>query len=518
MFYRSGEWHRKIGFVQRNDELYPKLTVRETILYAARLKMKNGTKLQHQQRTDQLLKFWRLAHLADVFVEDIDNEMLSVGNRKRLAIAVHTVHSPNVLFLDEPTVGFDPRREEALVEDLKCYAQSTRTIIILTINPIRANTYDYFSRILILCHGQTVYFGSVQDALWFFQKVVRLPFTKYENYSDYFMNIVTLKLDDSIDFHRELDRLRDRLREKWDIYRHLFFRDPRRYVDVVANESSHNWPNSFVKELGYLISREFLGQARDYPPIIYNILQRLLVFTLLSFIYFQIGSYPIRYGLRTRFGLLIFITVNQASLILAMMVPSIGYIRPIIERERLSLTCRVLSIYLAKLVSEIPLNFLTTIAYSFLIYYVTGLRSGFNHFLVFVAILLLEVYAVMGLGFLVSCCAKTRKIRDILSILVFLTIFMFGGNQLQNRLDVSWIIRWFQYLSPVFYAYIALLRNELEGNEIQGILGDTFLIEFRARIFSIWACAAILFGLGTVYFALGYLALRATTRCPRYIF
>jgi ABC-type Na+ efflux pump permease subunit len=118
----------------------------------------------------------------------------------------------------------------------------------------------------------------------------------------------------------------------------------------------------------------------------------------------------------------------------------------------------------------------------------------------------------------VSCCAKTRKIRDILSILVFLTIFMFGGNQLQNRLDVSWIIRWFQYLSPVFYAYIALLRNELEGNEIQGILGDTFLIEFRARIFSIWACAAILFGLGTVYFALGYLALRATTRCPRYIF
>ena len=134
------------------------------------------------------------------------------------------------------------------------------------------------------------------------------------------------------------------------------------------------------------------------------------------------------------------------------------------------------------------------------------------------AILLLEVYAVMGLGFLVSCCAKTRQVRDVLSIAVFLIIFMFGGNQLQNRLETSWIIRWFQFLSPVFYAYLALLRNELGGNVIQGVAGDTFLIEYRARIFSIWTCAGILFGLGTVYFICGYFALKATTRSHRFIF
>ena len=33
------------------------------------------------------------------YIDDIDNEMMSVGNRKRVAIAVHTVHGPNVLFL-----------------------------------------------------------------------------------------------------------------------------------------------------------------------------------------------------------------------------------------------------------------------------------------------------------------------------------------------------------------------------------------------------------------------------------
>lgn len=521
-FYRSGEWHRRIGFVQRNDELYPKLTVRETILYAAKLKMtlKPGEKADeaHQLRVNEILRIWKLQKLADVYIDAIDNEMLSVGNRKRVAIAVHTVHGPNVLFLDEPTVGLDPRREEALMDDLKSFAETTNTIVILTINPTRVNVYDCFAKIMLLCHGQTVFYGTLLDALWYFQSICKFPFVRYQNFSDYFLSIVTLKLEDGTDFHGDLDRLRERLRGKWDLYRHLFFKEPRAYPQPITNESAPNWPNSVFKELQYLVLREFIGQMRDFPPVVFNILQRFLVFTLLSFIYFQIENYPVRYGLRMRFGLLIFITVNQASLILAFMVPSMGYIRPIIVRERLALTYRISSIYLAKIISELPLNMLTSVGYGFILYYVTGLRSGFEHFLIFMGILLLEVYAVMGLGFLVSCSAKTRQIRDILSILVFLVIFMFGGNQIQNRLETSWIIRWFQFLSPVFYAYIGLLRNELDGNEVQGIPGETFLIEYRAEIFSIWACAGILFGLGSFYFVCGYFALKITTKSRRFIF
>lgn len=521
-FYRSGEWHRRIGFVQRNDELYPKLTVKETILYAARLKMKvnanEAAATVHRQRVEEVMRLWKLDDLADAYIEDIDNEMMSVGNRKRVAIAIHTVHRPDVLFLDEPSVGLDPRREEALIEDLKCFAATTGTIVILTINPIRVDVYDHFAKVMLLCHGQTVFYGTLQDALWYFQTICRFPFVKYQNYSDYLLNIVTLKLENTRDFHGDLDRLRERLRGKWEMYRHLFFREPRTYPQPVPNETVPSWPNKFCQELCYLISREFIGQMRDYPPIVFNILQRFLVFTLLSFIYFQIDNYPVQYGLRMRFGLLIFITVNQASLILAFMVPSMGYIRPIIVRERLAFTYRVSSIYLAKIISELPLNLLTTIGYGFILYYVTGLRSGFNHVLIFMAILSLEVYAVMGLGFLVSCSARTRQIRDILSILVFLTIFMFGGNQIQNRLETSWIIRWFQFLSPIFYAYLALLLNELDGNRIQGIPGEDFLIEYRAKAFSIWACAGILFGLGTFYFICGYFALWMTTRSRRFIF
>ena len=39
-YHRSGEWHRKVAFIQRNDKLYPRLTVRESVLFAARLKIR----------------------------------------------------------------------------------------------------------------------------------------------------------------------------------------------------------------------------------------------------------------------------------------------------------------------------------------------------------------------------------------------------------------------------------------------------------------------------------------------
>lgn len=474
--------------------------------------------MELNDRVREIMKFWKLDKLKDVYIEHVDNEMLSIGFRKRVAIAIHTVNHPDVLFLDEPTIGLDPRREESLIEDIYNYVRITKSIVIITISPTRMNIYHMFSKIMLLCHGQTVFYGKVQDALWYFQTFGQFVFTRYQNFSDYFINIVTLKLSETSDFHDDLDRLRNHLRSKWIIYRHLFFHEPRSYLQPIPNESSKDWPNDMFCEFKCLVKRELIGQYRDYPPIILNVLQRILIFTVLSFIYFQIQNYPFKYGLRIRFGLLIFITVNQASLVLAMLVPAVGYSRSIIERERLAYTYRISSIYLAKIVSEIPINLITTIIYAFIIYYITGLRSGFDKFLIFMAILLLEIYAVMGLGFLISCSAKTRQVRDILSILVFLIIFMFGGNQIQNRLDTSWVIRWVQYLSPVFYAYIALLRNELQGTIIQNVAGDSILREYRADVFEIWFCACMLFGLGTIYFIGGFIALSVTTRARRYIF
>lgn len=521
-FCRSTAWHRKVGFVQRSDELYPKLTVEETVLFAVRLKLVvpegQTRRVSHAHRVAQLLKTWSLEHIAERRVCDIDSEMLSVGNRKRVAIAVHTAHRPDVLLLDEPTLGLDPKRAEQLIRDLHNYAVNENTIVIISINPARGAIFRYFSNILLLCHGQTVFFGPVQDALWYFEKICEMPYAAHQNPSDYLIDCVTIDLDDP-EHHPVLDALRARLRDKWLQHRHLFIRNT---VAVPSTSSASvepvEWPNSWTAEMQWLLRRELIEQVRDYPPMAYNVLQRLLVFTLLSFLYFQVDETLVQQGVRMRFGLLIFLPVNQASLVLAMIVPTMTFVRPVIVRERLAFTFRVSSIYVARVLAEFPVNFLTTIIYAFIIYYVTGLRAGFIHFVIFLAILLLQVYAILGIGIFVSCCARNRPIRDILTIVIFLTMFMFGGYQVQNRLDLTWILRWIQFLSPIFYSYIAFILNEFQDNVIDGVEGNAILEDYGAIIVSIWAALGALFGLGTLFFACGYVALRITTRPGRFIF
>lgn len=517
LFYRSGGWHRKIGFVQRTDELYPKLTVRETVLFAGRLK--SG---RDDFGVDGWLAVWGLERVAGRLVEEIESEMMSIGNRKRVAIAIHTVHRPDVLFLDEPTLGLDPRREEQLIRDIHGFAQRFGVAVVMTINPSRSAVFRYFSRCMVLCHGQTVFFGTLSQALEYFERTTGRPNRAHQSPSEYLTSLVTLEDSGASleEQHQLLDELRSQLAGNWSRWRHLFIRSetvswwPRQ----IPNAKTHTWPNSWWKEVKILLRREFIELSRDYPPIIYNILQRLLVFTLLSFLYFQVGNYPLPYAFRVRFGLLIFLPVNQATLVLALIVPSIAYVRPMIVRERLSLTYRTSSIYCARVLSEFPVNFASTIVYAFIIYYVCGLRPGFTHFLIFLGTLLLEVYCVLGLGFAVSCLATNRRLRDLLTMLIFLTMFMFGGYQIQNRLNVTWILLWMQYLSPIFYTYVAFIRNEFEGQVIEGARGTDVLIEYRGMPISIWAAMGALLGLGTCYFMVGYVALRRTTRLKRFIF
>ncbi len=515
-YYRSGAWHRRIGFVQRGDELYPKLTVRETVSFSGQLKAGRGA-----FNEDELLKTWGLERVADRLVEQVDNEMLSIGNRKRVAIAVHTVHDPDVLFLDEPSSGLDPRREEQLMADLHAYAQDHQVAIVITVNPYSSSIFRFFSKIMLLCHGQTVFFGPLQEAFWYFERALGRPIGWQQSPAEFLTQLITIEIIPNAIDHATLDALREELSEKWMIWRGLFISvAPVDYPTWLpsATGSNHSWPNTRRSELTILLRREFIAQSRDYPPVIYNILQRVLVFTLLSFLYFQVGNYPLRYAFRVRFGLLIFLPVNQATLVLALIVPSMAYIRPMIVRERLALTYRISSMYAARVLSEFPVNFIATIVYAFIIYYVTGLRPGFGHFCVFLGTLLLEVYCVLGLGFAVSCAAVNRRLRDLLTMIVFLTMFMFGGYQIQNRLNVSWILLWMQYLSPIFYAYSAFIRNEFGGRFIKGGSGDEVLAEYRADRISIAAAMGALAGLGSAFFVLGYLALRTNTASKRYIF
>jgi len=97
------EAKRHIGYLPENPPLYLDMTVQEYLRFVCDLK---GVK-KHEQ-TRQLAEIMKLARVTDVAGRLIKN--LSKGYRQRVGIAQALVGNPEVLVLDEPTVGLDPKQ------------------------------------------------------------------------------------------------------------------------------------------------------------------------------------------------------------------------------------------------------------------------------------------------------------------------------------------------------------------------------------------------------------------------
>src|SRR6476620_8579281 len=96
---------RRTGYLPETPPLYPEMTVREYLMFVAKIKLENATKSDRAMRVDHAMK--------KTHVDDMANRhcgKLSKGYRQRVGLAQAILHDPEVLILDEPTAGLDPKQ------------------------------------------------------------------------------------------------------------------------------------------------------------------------------------------------------------------------------------------------------------------------------------------------------------------------------------------------------------------------------------------------------------------------
>ena len=97
-------FRRCSGYVEQFDVQSPELTVRESVLFSARLRLdpsQVGSDEETQTLVDQILEDVELSVLANALVGSEETGGLSFEQKKRLSIAVELAASPSILFLDE---------------------------------------------------------------------------------------------------------------------------------------------------------------------------------------------------------------------------------------------------------------------------------------------------------------------------------------------------------------------------------------------------------------------------------
>ena len=149
VFTHPIEAKRRTGYLPETPPLYPDMTVREYLTFVARIKLVGAmTAAERRTRVDAVMKKARVDEMADRHCGK-----LSKGYRQRVGLAQALIHDPEVLILDEPTAGLDPKQ---IIEtrDLIRGLAGDHTIVLSThILPEVAQTCQ---RVVIINKGKVV--------------------------------------------------------------------------------------------------------------------------------------------------------------------------------------------------------------------------------------------------------------------------------------------------------------------------------------------------------------------------
>jgi len=155
--------------VQDDTALLPSLTVRETLHFAAIIRLpRHMTKFQKVARAEQVLSQLGLRHCADTLVGSEFVKGISGGEKRRVSIAIQILTDPKILMLDEPSSGLDANTAHGMMELLQALAKEGRTII-CTIHQSRSDLFPLFGNLLLLANGRMIYSGKAENMMEYFE-------------------------------------------------------------------------------------------------------------------------------------------------------------------------------------------------------------------------------------------------------------------------------------------------------------------------------------------------------------
>jgi len=163
-------FRRHCAHVPQEDCLWPFLTCRETIEFAADFYLELG-QTERQERIDRLIKDLGLESCQHTLCGNQFIQGLSGGQKRRLSLALAVIKQPAVLFLDELTSGLDSYTAAEIMTVVRRIARAAGIIVICTIHQPSTRVYNEFDSVMLLSGGRVAYQGPAQQAVHYFSEV-----------------------------------------------------------------------------------------------------------------------------------------------------------------------------------------------------------------------------------------------------------------------------------------------------------------------------------------------------------
>ncbi|KAJ7975913.1 ABC transporter family protein [Quillaja saponaria] len=509
----------RIGFVTQDDVLFPHLTVKETLTYAALLRLpKSLTKEQKEKRTTDVIYELGLERCQDTMIGGSFVRGVSGGERKRVSIGNEIIINPSLLFLDEPTSGLDSTTALRTVQVLQVIAEAGKTVV-TTIHQPSSRLFHKFDKLILLGKGSLLYFGKASEAMVYFSSVGCSPLIAM-NPAEFLLDLANGNLND-ISVPSELEDkvqmgntetettngkpspavVHEYLVEAYET--RVANMEKKKLLAAVPMEDAQKskvcspkreWGASWCQQYSILFRRGIKERRHEYFSWL-RITQVLSTAIILGLLWWQSDCNNPK-SLQDQAGLLFFIAVFWGFFPVFTAIFTFPQERAMLSKERAADMYRLSAYFLARTTSDLPLDLLLPVLFLVVVYFMANLRMSATSFFLSILTVFLCIVAAQGLGLAIGATLMDLKRATTLASVTVMTFMLAGGFFVKN---VPIFISWIRYMSFNYHTYKLLLKVQYEHitPTINGIRIDNGLIEVCALV-------AMVFG----YRLLAYLSLR----------
>ncbi|PNX93035.1 ABC transporter G family member 26-like protein [Trifolium pratense] len=415
---------RRIGFVPQEDVLFPQLTVEETLIFSAFLRLPtNMTKQQKYARLENTIKDLGLERCRHTKIAG----GISGGERKRTSIGYEILVDPSLLLLDEPTSGLDSTSANKLLLTLQGLAKAGRTII-TTIHQPSSRIFHMFSKLLLISEGSPVFYGKAKDTMEYFSSLRFVPEIPM-NPAEFLLDLATGQLND--------------ISIPQDIFKDHESTDPSAAVINI---------DSFSMKVGFSLIAT--GGSR--------LVQALGIALLLGLLWWK-SSINTEAELRDQVGLMFYICIFWTSTCIFGAVYVFPFEKVYLRKERKADMYRLSVYYASSTLCDMMAHVMYPTIFMLIVYFMAGFKSTAACFFLTLFTILLIAITSQGAGELFGAAVMSIQRAGMVASLILMLFLLTGGYYVQH---IPKFMQWMKYMSFMYYGFRLLLKVQYSGDQL----------------------------------------------------
>ncbi|KAJ1376803.1 P-loop containing nucleoside triphosphate hydrolase [Sesbania bispinosa] len=473
------------GYCEQNDIHSPNVTVYESLLYSAWLRLSPEVNSETRKMfIEEVMELVELNILRRALVGLPGVSGLSTEQRKRLTIAVELVANPSIIFMDEPTSGLDARAAAIVMRTVRNTVDTGRTVV-CTIHQPSIDIFEAFDELFLLKRGgQQIYAGPLgrhcNHLIKYFERIEGISKIKDGyNPATWMLEITTSarEMDLNVDFA--------------DIYKNseLYRRNQALVAELskpAPGSKELHFPTQYAQpffiQCMVCLWKQHWSYWRNPPYTAVRFLFTTFVALMFGTMFWGLGSKTRRRqdlfnAIGSMYNAILFLGIQNTNSV----QPVVAIERTVFYRERAAGMYSAIPYAIAQVVIEIPYILAQAVTYGVIVYAMIGFEWTASKFFWYLFFMYFTFLYFTFYGMMTVAVTPNQHVASIVATAFYGIWNLFSGFVVPRPSIPMWW-RWYYWACPVAWSLYGLAASQY-GDITSTIELNETVKEFLKRYF-----------------------------------